>query len=85
MPTGKAKRKKHPGGRPKGKTKPFTLVVFSADENVIAAINRLTAVVLSMSGIAPGFARPIAIRRALLEAAARIETDKYKPPMPEEK
>lgn len=65
------KKAKHPGGRPKGTTPPLTMVNFRADAAVLDAIDRLTAA-LDVTGLAGGGARSVAIRRALLDAAARL-------------
>ena len=66
------KAAKRRGGRPKGATKPLSLVSFRADPEVLTAIGRLTSA-LDVPGLAASAARGVAIRRALLEAAARLD------------
>lgn len=59
-------------GRPKGDSPPLTTVAFRADGEVMDAIELLTEAVLDVRGIAPGGARALAIRRALLAQAALL-------------
>jgi hypothetical protein len=50
-------------------------VTFRADEAVLSALDRLTAA-LNVPGLAPGGARGVAIRRAILMAAAKLDDAK---------
>ena len=65
------KKAKHAGGRPKTGG-PSTVVNFRADRAVLDAIDRLTAA-LDIPGVTASGARSVAIRRALVEAAARLD------------
>ncbi len=62
-------------GRPKGKTPPLSLVTFRADEAVLEALDKLV-VALNVPGLAPGGARGVAIRQAILTAAAQLDVVK---------
>ena len=61
--------KKKKVGRPKGPD--TTAITFRADASVLEAIEKLTLALSDGKGMAPGSVRAIAIRRAILNAAAR--------------
>ena len=64
---------RHAGGRPKGLIPPLAVISFRADDETRKAIDKLTeAAMETLPGVVGGGARGIAIRQALLEAAAQL-------------
>lgn len=72
-----ATKAKRPIGRPKGtRTAPETTVVnFRADAMIQAALAKIAqALLAAFPGMSPGNARAIAIRQAILTAAAKVRS-----------
>ena len=69
----RTKTTKQKTGRPKGDAPPLQLVTFRADPAVLAALDKLAAAIPVDGYVASG-ARSVAIRRALLDAAARLDS-----------
>jgi hypothetical protein len=64
---------KHPGGRPKVAEPTLQMVNFRADRTVLDAIDRLAEAETADGAVLAAGARSIAIRRAILAAAARLD------------